>query len=88
MDRAIGNIYGRVRMWIAKDKFAKIDPNETVDKLNKSKLTENVNVNKMVLQLVSCWWWTCWTQPGWSLPRPNGTDLDRGVEKVPPALAG
>ena len=29
------------------------------DKLNKSKLTGNVNVNKMVLLLVSCWWWSC-----------------------------
>jgi len=28
----------------------------TVDKLNKSKLTGNVNVNKMVLPLVR-WWW-------------------------------
>ncbi len=32
------------------------DPKDTVDKLNKSKLTGNVNVNKMVLPLVSCWW--------------------------------
>jgi len=31
----------------------------TVDKLNKSKLTGNVNVNKMVLPLVCCWWWSC-----------------------------
>jgi hypothetical protein len=46
-------------MWIAYDKFAKIDPKDTVDKLNKSKLTGNVNVNKMVLPLVSCWWWSC-----------------------------
>ncbi len=36
--------------------LAKIDPKDTVDKLNKSKLTGNVNVNKMVLPLVSCWW--------------------------------
>jgi len=36
--------------------FTKIDPKDTVDKLNKSKLTGNVNVNKMVLPLVSCWW--------------------------------
>jgi hypothetical protein len=28
-------------------------------KLNKSKLTGNVNVFKMVLPLVSCWWWSC-----------------------------
>jgi len=28
---------------------------DTVDKLNKSKLTGNINVNKMVLPLVSCW---------------------------------
>ena len=49
-----GNIFG---MWIANDKFAKIDPKDTVDKLNKSKLTGNANVNKMVLPLVSsCWW--------------------------------
>jgi hypothetical protein len=46
-----GDIFG---MWIAYDKFAKIDPKDTVDKLNKSKLTGNVNVNKMVLPLVSC----------------------------------
>jgi len=38
--------------------FAKIDPKDTVDKLNKSK-TGNVNVNKMVLPWVSCWWWSC-----------------------------
>jgi hypothetical protein len=31
----------------------------TVDKLNKSKLTGNVNINKMVLPLVSWWWWSC-----------------------------
>jgi hypothetical protein len=43
-------------MWITQDIFAKIDPKDTVDKLNKSKLTGNVNVNKMVLPLVSCWW--------------------------------
>jgi hypothetical protein len=43
-------------MWIAQDIFAKIDPKDTVDKLKKSKLTGNVNVNKMVLPLVSCWW--------------------------------
>jgi len=36
--------------------FAKIDPKDTVDKLNKSKFTGNVNVIKMVLPLVSCWW--------------------------------
>ena len=42
-------------MWIAYDKFAKIDLKDTVDNLNKSKLTENVNLNKMVLPLVSCW---------------------------------
>jgi len=36
--------------------LAKIDPKDTVDKLNKSKLMGNVNVNKMVLPLVSCWW--------------------------------
>ena len=29
---------------------------DTVDKLNKSKLIGNINVNKMVLLLVSCWW--------------------------------
>jgi hypothetical protein len=47
-------------MWIAQDIFAKIDPKDTVDKLNKSKLTGNVNVNKMVLPfLVSWWWWSC-----------------------------
>ena len=28
-------------------------------KLNKSKLTGDVNVNKMVLPWVSCWWWSC-----------------------------
>ena len=28
---------------------------DTVDKLDKSKLTGNVNVNKMVLPLISCW---------------------------------
>jgi hypothetical protein len=39
-------------------RFAEIDPKNTVDKLNKSKLTGNVNVNKMVLRLVSCWWWS------------------------------
>jgi hypothetical protein len=38
-----GDIFG---MWIAYDKFAKIDPKDTVDKLNKSKLTGNVNVKK------------------------------------------
>ena len=43
-------------MWIAQDIFAKIDPKDTVDKLNKSKLMGNVNINKMVLPLVSCWW--------------------------------
>jgi hypothetical protein len=43
-------------MWIAQDTFAKIDPKDTVDKLNKSNLSGNVNVNKMVLPLVSCWW--------------------------------
>jgi hypothetical protein len=32
------------------------DPLNTVDKLNKSKLMGKVNVNKMVLPLVSCWW--------------------------------
>jgi len=42
-------------MWIAYDKIAKVDPKHTLDKLNKSKLTGNVNVNKMVLPLVSCW---------------------------------
>jgi len=47
-------------MWIAYDKYAKIDPKDNVDKLNKSKLTGSVNVNKMVLPLVSCWWWRCW----------------------------
>ena len=36
-----------------------LDPKDTVDKLNKSKLTGNINVNKMVLLLVSCWWWNC-----------------------------
>jgi hypothetical protein len=46
-------------MWIAYDKIAKVDPKHTLDKLNKSKLTGNVNVNKMVLPLVSCWWWSC-----------------------------
>ncbi len=39
--------------------FAKFDPKDTVDKLNKSKLTGNVNVFKMVLPLVSWWWWSC-----------------------------
>ncbi len=34
--------------------FAKIDPKNTVDKLNKSKNSGNVNVFKMVLLLVSC----------------------------------
>jgi len=46
-------------MWIAYDKFAEIDPKDTIDKLNKSKLTGNVNVNKMVLPLVSFWWLSC-----------------------------
>jgi len=36
-----------------------MDPKDTVDKLNKSKLTGNVNVNKMVLPWVTCWWWNC-----------------------------
>jgi hypothetical protein len=36
-------------MWIAYDKFAKIVPKDTVDKFNKSKLTGNVNANKIVL---------------------------------------
>jgi hypothetical protein len=38
---------------------AKIDPKDTVDKLNKSKLTGNINFFKMVLPLVSSWWWSC-----------------------------
>jgi hypothetical protein len=46
-------------MWIAYDKFAKIDLKDTVDKLNKSKLNGNVIVNKMVLPWVNCWWWSC-----------------------------
>ena len=46
-------------MWIAYDKFAKIDPKDNADKFNKSNLTGNVNANKMVLPLVSCWWWSC-----------------------------
>jgi len=46
-------------MLIDLDIFAKIDPKDTVDELNKSKLTGNLNVNKMVLTLVSCWWWSC-----------------------------
>jgi len=37
---------------------AKIDPKDTVDKLNKSKLTGNINFFKMVLPLVSSWWWS------------------------------
>jgi len=43
-------------MYITYDIFAKIDPKDTVDKLNKSNLTGNINVKKMVLSLVSCWW--------------------------------
>jgi hypothetical protein len=39
--------------------LSKIVPKDTVGKLNKSKLNENVNINKMVLPLVSCWWWSC-----------------------------
>jgi hypothetical protein len=39
--------------------FTKIDPKDTVDKLNNSKLSGNLNVFKMVLPLVSCWWWRC-----------------------------
>ena len=39
-------------MWIAYDEFAKIDPKDTGDKINKSKLTGNVNVNKMIVSFL------------------------------------
>jgi len=60
--------------------FATIDPKDTVDKLNKSKLTGNVNVNKMMLLWVCCWWWSCCfclaenanNQPSQSVVRAGG----------------